>query len=90
MLSLADASQCFPTRDGKSASVESVRRWVKQGCRGVRLQSQFYAGQFWTTHEWVDAFKAEITKRQVGLTSLPVSRPGTSIKRLLKERHGIG
>jgi hypothetical protein len=90
MLSLSEAAKCFPTKSGKSASVLSVRRWCKKGVRGVRLQSQFYAGRFWTTREWIEAFKTELTRRQLGVKAIPTPRPGFDARQYLKDRHGIG
>lgn len=45
---LADAARLIPGRDGRCVHVNTIKRWVSRGCRGVKLRA-WRIGQCWYT-----------------------------------------
>lgn len=88
MMSLTAASRLFPTDSGKRVSLISMRRWITEGVRGVRLEATFSAGKWWVTREAVNTFLAEQTRQRRGVTR--TNRESTShIMAELRRKHGI-
>jgi hypothetical protein len=42
--------------------INSVRRWMSDGCNGIRLRSVRFGGKRLTTAQWCDEFVAAVTK----------------------------
>jgi hypothetical protein len=58
--------------------VQTCRRWVKKGCRGIRLQAQFVNGTYQTTIQAVEDFIRATTAARlesVEAPSIEVSKP---------------
>ncbi len=53
-LSLRDATQFLPDRP----HYNTVRRWMQEGCAGVKLRSVRFGGKRLTTAEWCEEFIA--------------------------------
>jgi hypothetical protein len=50
---------------GKRPHVQTVRRWVKKGCRGIRLKAMFVNGAYLTTIKEVEAFVRSTTEARL-------------------------
>lgn len=68
-LTVRQAAKLLKGRGGKSAHLESVRRWISRGCRPggegtpvLKLQAVWAAGQWLTSLEWVRAFQVEMAR----------------------------
>ncbi|WP_425400175.1 DUF1580 domain-containing protein [Aeoliella sp.] len=64
-LSVADAAKRFPG----SPHVNSVRRWMQVGCRGVKLRSIRFGGKRLTTTQWCDEFDQAVRQADSAVTS---------------------
>lgn len=60
-LSLRDIAALLPGRNGKRMHVNSVRRRMKVGCRGVRLKHISNGNELFSTAEWVQEFLEKST-----------------------------
>jgi hypothetical protein len=64
-------SECLPilqaveTVIGHRPHIQSVRRWIKKGVRGVRLQASFVAGKYLTSESAVREFIAATTEARL-------------------------
>lgn len=56
LVTLRTAAAWFPQRAGRATSVDSVRKWIETGVRGIRLQAVRSGGEWFTCREWVEAF----------------------------------
>jgi hypothetical protein len=50
---------------GQRPHVQTVRRWVKKGCRGVRLNALFVNGSYLTTIQAVEDFFRATTEARL-------------------------
>jgi hypothetical protein len=48
--------QCQLRSDGTAPNRETVARWARQGCRGLRLESVMIGGRCYTSVEAVERF----------------------------------
>ena len=66
-----DLSNCVPILQaveavtGSPPHIQSVRRWIKRGVRGVRLQASFVAGKYLTSEVAVREFIAATTQARL-------------------------
>lgn len=63
---LAEASKRLPGRNGGKVHVDSLRRWIINGLRGVKLKANRVGGLWMTTHQWIDEFIQATTARSLG------------------------
>lgn len=92
-VSLAEAVDLFPKRNGKAVTVATLKRRIKVGCRGVRLFG-FMSGACWyTTKEAIERFHAELTRREIGPSvdnNGPKRRESSRAAKDYLQRLGIG
>ena len=48
--------------DGKAPHPETVARWARKGCRGVRLETVLVGGRRYSSAEAVDRFIRELSE----------------------------
>jgi len=63
---------------GTRPHVQTVRRWVKKGCRGIRLQALFVNGSYLTTIQAVEDFFRATTEARlesVEAPSIEITKP---------------
>ena len=63
---------------GSPPHIQSVRRWIKRGVRGVRLQASFVAGKYLTSEVAVREFIAATTQARLEIDEpikLSVAKP---------------
>lgn len=60
LIHIADVAARFPRPNGKLMSVETVRRWVTIGTRGVKLEAVHVGAGLCTTEECLRTFLVEI------------------------------
>lgn len=64
-LTLAEAANHFPRRNGKKVHVKTLLRRIVNGCRGVHLRA-FKDGNTWfTTVAWIREFQETCTARSI-------------------------
>jgi hypothetical protein len=51
--------------------IQTVRRWCKKGCRGIRLNAMFVNGQYLTTIADVEAYLRDTTQARLVVTDPP-------------------
>lgn len=56
---------------GRRPHVQTVRRWVKKGCRGVRLSALFVNGSYLTTIQAVEEFFRATTEARLESVEAP-------------------
>lgn len=88
-MTLAAAARLFPTKNGKSVSLVSMRRWVATGVRGVRLGASYSGGRWWTTRDAVERFTAEVTRRRLAAATVAPQRTARATDDYLRTRYGI-
>jgi hypothetical protein len=70
-------SECLPilqaveTVIGHRPHIQSVRRWIKKGVRGVRLQASFVAGKYLTSESAVREFITATTEARLEIDKPP-------------------
>jgi hypothetical protein len=75
--STVNLSECLPilqaveTVIGHRPHIQSVRRWIKKGVRGVRLQASFVAGKYLTSESAVREFIAATTEARLEIDEPP-------------------
>ena len=52
LITLTEACRCFPVRCSRAA----IERWVRQGSRGIVLQSALLCGRRYTSREAIERF----------------------------------
>lgn len=83
-LTLAEVAGILPG----GVSLVTLRRWISDGVRGVRLSASFHGGRWWTTAEAVERFTQEVTRRRLGSAVVPPRRR-RDLESYLRDRHGI-
>lgn len=64
-LSMGEAAkEVGPRRAGKPTCADTVRQWVKEGLRGVKLRGMMRGGILVTSREWLDEFFAAYRDRR--------------------------
>jgi hypothetical protein len=89
-ISLSEAVALFPKRNGKSVKVETLKRRIKHGCRGVKLYGIMSGACWYTTVEAVDRFHAELTAKEMGANDAPTHRETSKAAKDYLKRLGIG
>lgn len=93
LITLDEAAKLAPGyRPGKCASTAAVRRWIRSGMRGVRLESTMAGGRRCTSREAVQRFFEALTAaREPERPRKRARRKSTAqlIKQIQKE-HGSG
>lgn len=56
-ISLNEAADLLPRRNGQKVSIQTLMRWIKQGCRGVKLSAWKWGGRWYTSPEELDLFR---------------------------------
>lgn len=62
-ITLSEATEYFPKRNGKPVTLATLRYRIKVGCRGVKLDGWLSGGRWFTTREAIDRFHAELNSR---------------------------
>ena len=79
-------SDCLPILQavesviGHRPHIQSVRRWVKKGVRGVKLQASFVNGKYLTSTDSVREFIAASTEARLQITEAPRLEPIKPVK----------
>ena len=63
--------QAVETVIGHRPHIQSVRRWIKKGVRGVRLQASFVAGKYLTSESAVREFITATTEARLEIDKPP-------------------
>jgi hypothetical protein len=63
--------QAVETVIGHSPHIQSVRRWIKRGVRGVRLQASFINGKYLTSESAVREFIAATPEARLQIVEPP-------------------
>jgi len=50
---------------GQEPHIQTVRRWVKKGIRGFRIEAKFVAGEYITTVDAVNDFISSVSKARL-------------------------
>lgn len=61
-LTLSQAAKQTPGRDGKPVHINTIRRWVAKGFRGVRLSAWRRGGMWFTSASALEQFKVDCTR----------------------------
>lgn len=90
LISVTQAAKRCPTRP----HVATVWRWIRRGCRGVRLETVLVGGKRRTSAEALDRFYAQITSVAGGGSaddSVPTRDRNRAIRSANEylDRHGI-
>jgi hypothetical protein len=56
-ITLADAANLLPKNHGKKVHVRTIKRWIVNGTRGVRLAGKKIGWKWYTTAEWLREFE---------------------------------
>ena len=62
-ITLTEAAKLLPRRGGKHVSIDTLKRWIKKGCRGVRLAGGPVGNVWYTSREALDEFRAACAAR---------------------------
>jgi hypothetical protein len=82
LISLKEFSRmCPPRRNGKRPVLSCVYRWVKDGIRGVRLETICIGGTRCTSREAAARFFSRITAQADGEQSAESARPASTPRR---------
>jgi len=60
-ISLSEAATLLPRKNGKKLHVMTIKRWIIQGCRGVRLEGRRIGNDWFTTPEALVQFQVDCT-----------------------------
>ena len=72
--------QAVETVIGHRPHIQSVRRWVKRGVRGIRLQASFVNGKYLTSEIAVREFIAATTEARLQIVEPPKLEPVKPVK----------
>ena len=65
---LTEATAVFPRKNGKKIHFLTVRRWITQGYRGIRLQATKSGDRWEITRAAIEKFQADCTAKAIGQT----------------------
>lgn len=65
LITVDEAAQLFPAKNGSCLHRESVIRRIRSGCNGVRLQAVKNGKCWFTTQEWIAQFMVDCAKKSV-------------------------
>jgi hypothetical protein len=63
---------------GDRPHICTIHRWIRKGCKGVKLQTAFCGGHRRTSERWVQEFFDAVTQAADGTREDHVSKPATS------------
>jgi len=63
--------QAVEKATGKRPHIQTVRRWIKKGVRGIRLEASFVNGQYLTSTSAVKEYIAATTEARLQVTEAP-------------------
>ena len=81
---IAELPKQLPSRP----HISTVWRWIKRGCRGVRLETVLIGGKRFTSKEAVDRFVHATS--QDSLLSEPIAAPGAKARQANAELDQAG
>lgn len=64
-------------------SLITLRRWIKEGIRGVRLRASVHGGSFVVRRGDLDAFVEQLTRKRIG-EPLPIQQSQSEFERNAK------
>lgn len=67
-LTLAESSTVFPRRNGKKTPLLTIKRWIINGYRGIRLEGKKVGNQWYTTAAAIKKFELDCTAQVIGPT----------------------
>ena len=63
--------QAVEKATGKRPHIQTVRRWIKKGVRGIRLEASFVNGQYLTSTSAVKEYIDATTEARLQVTEAP-------------------
>ncbi|HWA98588.1 MAG TPA: DUF1580 domain-containing protein [Pirellulales bacterium] len=66
LITLIEAAKLLPRRNGKKFHVITIKRWIRVGCRGVRLRAWKVGHEWFTTREALADFQDACTRKSLG------------------------
>ena len=81
-----DLTNCLPIVQavesviGHRPHIQSIRRWIKKGVRGVKLEASFVNGKYLTSTDSVREFIAASTEARLQVTEAPRLEPVKPVK----------
>lgn len=82
LLTVEQAAALFPGGAGRASVDDStVRRWMRKGTKGVRLQAAVVGNRTYTTRRWVEEFIAACTEAAMGEHAKPVTSAASARQR---------
>lgn len=87
--SLVEATEIFPRHNGKKVHFLTVKRWIVQGYRGVRLDAVKCGNQWLITREAIGKFQADCTAKALGISNTitpDAQRNAAAARERLRER----
>lgn len=88
LITIIEAAKLFPTRNGKHPAAKTVRRWIKEGVKGVKLKGSRVGGFFYTTPEWVKEFEDRCSGRKPEVSSRERKERNQRAREILISRWG--
>jgi hypothetical protein len=65
LITLEQAANLLPKRNGRPVTEKTIRSWMREGLRGVRLKFVRIGGRRFTSVEYVEEFIKELTETDV-------------------------
>jgi hypothetical protein len=62
LISLTDATNLLPQKQGRKVHVMTVKRWILRGTNNVFLAAQKVGGCWYTTERWIEEFCIACTR----------------------------
>jgi hypothetical protein len=66
LVPITEAAKLFPSRKGKALHLNSIRRRILYGCRGVKLKAVRDGHAWFTCQQWVNDFQQAVTHKSLG------------------------
>lgn len=90
-LTLTAACDYVREKYGRGVTVQTMRKWISKGCRGVLLSGSMCGGRWTTTTEAVDEFVEGCTDRSGVLPKPTAAQVDREHEQAMKElmEHGI-
>lgn len=90
-ISISEALEILSKRRGKPPNRNTIFRWIKQGCRGVRLGAEMQGGIWFTSLDAINEFCATLTSQHGGHE--PVTKSSDFRRQVIETRrqleHGV-
>jgi Protein of unknown function (DUF1580) len=87
LLSVKDAIRHFGAAEGHAPSVQTVKRWIMSGCRGVKLHGTLLGGRWKLSVAAINQFVREINGN-VSISVPTVAATNTRVANWLREARG--